>query len=179
MAAPSAALAAGFARTFPVLLPHRLQVDGPVHPGAIRDRQRPGEARERVGVAARHDVAADGHVDVGDERGVEPRAPHQTELRADAKIVQTRRGVLVDRARRRRARPGGDEAIPDHRDIQPRGEAAVQLHLRPRQRAYRRSIVAVVRQRETGLEEDVAAPREHRAVGEAWPVGRVADRCGS
>ena len=37
-------------------------------------------------------------------------------------------------------------------------------------------IVAVVRQREAGLEEDVTASREHRAVGEAWPVRRVAYR---
>ena len=51
----------------------------------------------------------------------------------------------------------------------------MQLHLRPRQRADRGPIVAVVRQRETGLDEDVTAPREHRAVGEAWPVRRVAD----
>jgi hypothetical protein len=52
----------------------------------------------------------------------------------------------------------------------------VELHLRPRQRAHRGPIAAVVGQRDAGLEEDVTAPREHRAVGEAWPVGGVADR---
>ena len=51
----------------------------------------------------------------------------------------------------------------------------MQLDLWSRQRAGRGARVAVVRQRDAGLEQHAATAGEHRAVGEAGPVGGVAD----